>query len=73
MFGQFVSVAPCPTCGGEGTVIRTPCEVCRGEGRVRAERSVPVDIPAGVSSNNYLTLRGTGRRGRATARPATSW
>jgi molecular chaperone DnaJ len=63
MFGQFISVAPCPTCGGEGRVISEPCEVCRGEGRVRGERSVTVDIPAGVSTNNYLTLRGQGAAG----------
>ena len=63
MFGQFVSVSPCPTCGGEGSVITDPCEVCRGDGRVRGERSVPVDIPAGVSSNNYITLRGQGAAG----------
>ena len=63
MFGQFISVAPCPTCGGEGTVIRETCEVCRGEGRVRGDRTVTVDIPAGVSTNNYLTLRGQGAAG----------
>jgi molecular chaperone DnaJ len=63
MFGQFISVAPCPTCGGEGTIIREPCEVCRGEGRVRGDRTVSVDIPAGVSTNNYLTLRGQGAAG----------
>jgi molecular chaperone DnaJ len=63
MFGQFISVAPCPTCGGEGTIIGDPCEVCRGEGRVRGERSVTVDIPAGVSPNNYLTVRGQGAAG----------
>jgi molecular chaperone DnaJ len=63
MFGQFISVAPCPTCGGEGTTIRETCEVCRGEGRVRGERTVTVDIPAGVSTNNYLTLRGEGAIG----------
>jgi molecular chaperone DnaJ len=63
MFGQFVSVAPCPTCAGAGSVIVEPCEVCRGEGRVRTERSVVVDIPAGVSGNNYLTLRGQGAAG----------
>jgi molecular chaperone DnaJ len=63
MFGQFVSVSPCPTCAGEGTVIANPCEVCRGEGRVRGERTVSVDIPAGVASNNYLTLRGQGAVG----------
>jgi molecular chaperone DnaJ len=63
MFGQFVSVATCPACSGEGKVIADPCEVCRGEGRVRGERSVTVDIPAGVSTNNYLTLRGQGAVG----------
>jgi molecular chaperone DnaJ len=63
MFGQFISVAACPTCNGEGTVILEPCEVCRGEGRVRGERTVVVEIPAGVSTNNYLTLRGQGAAG----------
>jgi molecular chaperone DnaJ len=63
MFGQFVSVSPCPTCAGEGVVVLDVCEVCRGEGRVRAEKTVTVEIPAGVSSSNYLTLRGQGASG----------
>jgi molecular chaperone DnaJ len=63
VFGQFVSVQPCPTCAGEGEVISTPCEVCRGEGRAKADRTVTVDVPPGVSSNNYLTLRGQGAAG----------
>ncbi len=63
MFGQFVSVSACPTCAGEGEVVQQPCEVCRGEGRVKAERTVSVEIPAGVSANNYLTLRGQGAAG----------
>jgi molecular chaperone DnaJ len=63
MFGQFVSVSACPTCAGEGQVVLQPCEVCRGEGRVRGERTAAVEIPAGVSANNYLTLRGQGAAG----------
>lgn len=63
VFGQFVSVAPCPTCGGEGAIITDPCEVCRGDGRVRGERTVPVEVPPGVSNNNYITLRGQGAAG----------
>jgi molecular chaperone DnaJ len=63
LFGQFVSVSPCPTCAGEGVVVQQPCEVCRGEGRVRGDKTVTVEIPAGVSSNNYLTLRGQGAAG----------
>ena len=63
MFGQFISVSPCPTCGGEGNMVVDPCETCRGEGRLRGERTVQVEIPAGVSTNNYLTLRGQGAAG----------
>jgi molecular chaperone DnaJ len=63
MFGQFVQVAPCPTCHGEGFIITTPCEVCRGEGRIKGERTVAVDVPAGVSAQHYLTLRGQGTPG----------
>ncbi|HEU5175632.1 MAG TPA: molecular chaperone DnaJ [Gemmatimonadaceae bacterium] len=62
-FGQFVSVAPCPTCKGEGQVVATPCRKCRGEGRVRGERTVNVKIPAGVASGQYMTLRGVGNAG----------
>jgi molecular chaperone DnaJ len=60
MFGQFVSVSPCPTCAGEGTVIREPCATCHGEGRVKAEKTVQIDVPAGVADHHYLTVRGQG-------------
>ncbi|MDP9349303.1 MAG: molecular chaperone DnaJ [Gemmatimonadota bacterium] len=63
VFGQFVSSTVCPTCGGEGKRINNPCKVCQGDGRQRAERTVEVEIPAGVSSDNYLTLRGQGNVG----------
>jgi len=69
MFGQFVSVAPCPNCRGEGEIILNPCESCRGDGRVKGERRVTVEIPAGVSGNNYLTLRGQGAAGARNGPP----
>jgi molecular chaperone DnaJ len=62
-FGQFVSVAPCPTCSGEGTVIASPCKKCRGEGRTRVEKTIKVRIPAGVATGQYMTLRGAGNVG----------
>ena len=61
--GSSCPCHPVPPAAGEGTVISEPCEVCRGEGRVRGERTVTVEIPAGVSTNNYLTLRGQGAAG----------
>jgi molecular chaperone DnaJ len=62
-FGQFVSVAPCPTCSGEGVTISAPCKRCRGEGRVRGDHNIPVQIPAGVATGQYMTLRGLGNAG----------
>lgn len=63
VFGQFVSVAPCRSCRGEGTVISEHCQACHGEGRTRVDRRIQVNVPAGVSSENYITLRGEGNVG----------
>jgi len=63
MFGQFVSVTACRACGGEGRRIRNPCATCHGEGRVRQEREIEVEVPPGVSSENYITLKGRGNVG----------
>lgn len=63
IFGQFVSIQPCPACHGEGTVVSDPCSECRGEGRTRAERRIKVRIPPGVETGNFLTLRGEGNAG----------
>jgi molecular chaperone DnaJ len=62
-FGQFISVAPCPTCSGQGKVVENPCRKCRGEGRLRAEKTFPVNVPAGVATGQYMTLRGMGSVG----------
>jgi molecular chaperone DnaJ len=63
VFGQFVSVAPCRQCRGEGVVRPEPCPSCHGDGRTRQEREVDVEIPPGVSSENFITLRGQGHSG----------
>ncbi len=63
MLGQMVNVTMCPRCKGEGRIIETPCKKCRGEGRLRGDRMVKVQIPAGVSSGQYMTLRGVGNAG----------
>jgi len=63
-FGQFVTVAPCPMCKGEGTTVQTPCKKCRGEGRLREEREISIDVPPGVATGQYMTLRGVGNAGQ---------
>jgi molecular chaperone DnaJ len=61
--GQLVSVMPCPDCGGEGQRIEQACANCGGRGVQRATRDIEVNVPAGVSTGDYLTLRGQGSAG----------
>ncbi len=61
--GQVVSVSPCPTCGGEGQRIENLCDQCNGRGVQPQEKTVEVEVPAGVSSGDYLTLRAQGNAG----------
>lgn len=63
LFGQFVNITTCPTCGGEGSVVKDPCPSCRGDGRIKGNKSIEVQIPAGVSTGNYITLEGQGDTG----------
>jgi molecular chaperone DnaJ len=63
ILGQMMSVAPCHECGGDGHRIETPCPECAGRGAQRASREVEVNVPAGVSTGDYLTLRGHGNVG----------
>ena len=64
LFGQFVNIAPCTNCGGEGRVVKEPCLTCQGDGRVLGEKTIKVKVPAGVSDGNYIPLRGQGNAGR---------
>ncbi|SDC94391.1 molecular chaperone DnaJ [Geodermatophilus telluris] len=61
--GQVVSTRPCPTCAGTGQVIPEPCPECGSEGRVRARRTIPVKVPAGVEDGMRIRLTGRGEVG----------
>lgn len=61
--GQLVSVAPCGDCGGEGQRIVDVCTRCNGRGTEQKEKTIEVEVPAGVSTGDYLTLKGQGNAG----------
>lgn len=63
MLGQFMSVQPCATCKGTGEMIEHPCTKCDGASRVRVEKTIKIEIPAGISGNDYLRLSGRGNAG----------
>ena len=62
-FGQLVQESVCPVCRGEGQIVSDPCSKCSGGGRQTAETTVSVDIPAGVSEGNYISVPGKGDAG----------
>ena len=61
--GFFTIERTCPQCQGEGKVIADPCTDCGGQGRVRRERSLKVDVPAGIESGTRIRLSGEGEAG----------
>ena len=61
--GFFAIERTCPTCGGRGEVIENPCSVCAGSGRVTRERSLSVNVPAGVEDGTRIRLSGEGEAG----------
>ncbi|MDH3298623.1 MAG: molecular chaperone DnaJ [Gemmatimonadota bacterium] len=65
MLGQFVSVRPCPSCGGAGEIVSEACRDCRGDGRIRTDRVVKLEVPPGVSTDDYLKMSGRGNAGPA--------
>ena len=65
LLGNVMTSSPCGTCRGYGTVIPNPCPTCQGQGRVRARRSIPVDIPAGVDTGLRLQMPNQGEVGPA--------
>jgi molecular chaperone DnaJ len=61
--GFFTVERTCPTCSGLGQIIKNPCGKCGGAGRVQKDRSLSVNIPAGVETGTRIRLAGEGEAG----------
>jgi molecular chaperone DnaJ len=61
--GFFTLERTCPNCGGRGQSIDSPCASCSGSGRVTRERTLSVNIPAGVEDGTRIRLAGEGEAG----------
>ena len=64
MFGMMQTQSVCPTCGGEGKVIKNKCTKCNGDGIVRGEEIVEINIPAGVQDGMVVNAPGKGNAGK---------
>jgi len=61
--GFFTIERTCPTCQGSGRVIKDPCKVCSGSGRTRKEKTLSVNVPAGVEDGTRIRLGSEGEAG----------
>lgn len=68
LLGTIQSVSTCPTCAGVGEIVTTACGRCGGAGVYPDNRSVKVEVPAGVSTGTRLRLS---REGEAAPRNGT--
>ena len=61
--GFFTIERTCSSCGGAGQVIEKPCQPCRGSGRTQKEKTLSVNVPAGVEEGTRIRLSGEGEVG----------
>jgi len=63
IFGRFANITSCPQCNGEGRIITDPCPQCRGSGKEKHQRSILVNVPAGVEDGSRIRLTREGNAG----------
>lgn len=64
ILGQMQTASDCPTCGGDGKIIKDKCSHCNGEGIVREDEIITINIPAGVMEGMQLSVSGKGNAAR---------
>ncbi|MFY9487606.1 MAG: molecular chaperone DnaJ [Solirubrobacterales bacterium] len=69
VLGQVAREMVCDECEGMGEVVSSPCVECQGKGRVRVERDISIDIPAGISDGQQVRVHGRGHAGAGKGPP----
>lgn len=63
ILGSFVSKTTCPYCNGEGKTYKEKCSTCHGKGRVKAHKTITINVPSGISEEDRLRVGGKGNPG----------
>ncbi len=62
-FGVMQSQQPCARCAGKGKIVKNPCNTCHGAGKVAKQKTLEVNIPAGIDDDQTIAMRGMGDTG----------
>ncbi len=62
-FGVVQTARTCDRCNGTGKVIETPCKTCGGSGKVRRQKSIEINVPAGIDNEQILNVTSQGNAG----------
>lgn len=63
ILGSFMSKTTCPDCEGTGTTFKRKCSNCRGKGKVKKNKTLTINIPAGINTGDRLRVSGKGNPG----------
>lgn len=66
--GPFMTRASCPSCGGQGSVIKPNkhCENCKGDKVTNYKRTIEIKLPKGVPNRHSFKVEGKGNLNRQT-------
>ena len=63
IFGYIQQESTCPDCQGSGKNFDKMCPDCKGNGHVMKNKTITIDIPAGVDNGSELRITGRGSEG----------
>ena len=63
ILGSFLSKGPCPDCDGKGKIYKRKCSECNGKGKIKKNKSITINIPAGVNTGDRQRVSGKGNPG----------
>lgn len=62
-FGRIVNRRVCSACQGQGQIVKDKCGTCHGTGKIKKQRTISLNIPAGVDDGAQLRVTGEGESG----------
>jgi molecular chaperone DnaJ len=63
ILGTIQTRTTCSECGGKGKTYKTKCSTCKGQGKVKVNKTITIDIPAGIDEGEQLRVPGKGEVG----------